>query len=374
MGTHPSSPAFVSREGHDQGIAGRSLLSILEEVPEYAGSIHVMQAFGKDLPFLFKVLSIDQPLSIQSHPDKELAGKLHKEDPLNYPDDNHKPEMAIALTAFEALCSFRPWNEILEILSMFPQIREIVTEPIYQLMIQANTHEAQKESLRQCFSRILCSDAEVVSQTLFSLETEMESLHLNHKSHLVSQLQHLFKKVYSFYPKDVGCICALLLNYIKLKPGEAIFLKANEPHAYLSGDCMECMAKSDNVIRAGFTPKFKDVKQLYASLSYESISVSELVIQPIDHLDGITSTYLTPVQEFAVDRIYFNSDGALCNQFVFPAKHGGSLLIVLKGKFHVDGLKIKAKAGGVYFIPAMLTLTVVSFESELLCFRAFVNM
>ena len=108
MGTHPSGPSVVSSEGSHREVAGTPLKTVLAQVPEYAGSMRILEEWGRDLPFLLKVLSIAQPLSIQSHPDRETARLLHSRDPSNYPDANHKPEMAIALTPFEALCSFRP--------------------------------------------------------------------------------------------------------------------------------------------------------------------------------------------------------------------------------------------------------------------------
>ena len=74
---------------------------------EYLGE-SIITKFGssKELPFLFKVLSIEKVLSIQAHPDKKLGAQLHAADPKNYPDDNHKPEMAIAVTDFEGFCGF----------------------------------------------------------------------------------------------------------------------------------------------------------------------------------------------------------------------------------------------------------------------------
>ena len=74
------------------------------------------------LPFLFKVLSINKALSIQAHPNKSLAERLHAKDSKNYPDDNHKPEMTIAITPFDGLCGFRPLEEISHFLAnSFPQ-------------------------------------------------------------------------------------------------------------------------------------------------------------------------------------------------------------------------------------------------------------
>lgn len=82
------------------------------------------------------------------------------------------------------------------------------------------------------------------------------------------------------YPADIGVIAAFFLNYVKLNPGEALVLGANEPHAYLSGECVECMATSDNVVRAGLTPKHRDVQTLCSMLTYKQVTeTSRLLMQ-----------------------------------------------------------------------------------------------
>lgn len=92
------------------------------------------------------------------------------------------------------------------------------------------------------------------------------------------------------YPDDVGVIAAFFLNYVKLSPGEALYLGANEPHAYISGECIECMATSDNVVRAGLTPKFRDVQTLCAMLTYKQVNFS---IQPFQQLPFFKSFNMT---------------------------------------------------------------------------------
>jgi mannose-6-phosphate isomerase len=82
------------------------------------------------------------------------------------------------------------------------------------------------------------------------------------------QLKSLLLRLHSQYPGDRGVFCPLIMNYLQLRSGESFFIGANEPHAYISGDCIECMALSDNVVRAGLTPKFKDVETLCGMLNY----------------------------------------------------------------------------------------------------------
>merc|ERR1719330_954776 len=111
MGDHPSGPSSV-QSPHPGG--GHSLIRALTRTPSLLG---VKLAGDAKLPFLLKVLSINKALSIQSHPDRALAERLHRERPDVYKDPNHKPEIAIALTNFEALCGFRPLAEILELVN-----------------------------------------------------------------------------------------------------------------------------------------------------------------------------------------------------------------------------------------------------------------
>ena len=104
IGTHPKGPSMLK--------TGESL----------------RDAIGDDLPFLFKVLSAGKALSIQAHPDKELAEKLNQENPSKYGDDNHKPEMAIALTPFEAMCGFRRLEEISHLIKKHPEFAACLSQ------------------------------------------------------------------------------------------------------------------------------------------------------------------------------------------------------------------------------------------------------
>lgn len=110
MGTHPSGESTIT--GIGQSYENCKLSIILDDLPELIGTMNVFKKYGTKIPFLFKVLSVAQPLSIQVHPNRQQAKELHSKDPKNYPDDNHKPEISIALSEFEALCSFRTHDEL----------------------------------------------------------------------------------------------------------------------------------------------------------------------------------------------------------------------------------------------------------------------
>ena len=191
------------------------------------------------LSFLFKVLSIRTALSIQAHPDKRLAGQLHAENPNAYKDDNHKPEMTLALTDFEALSCFVSHEELRDAIVGVPELAECVgKEESEALAADLLRPEARQGALKSAFRAVMTRDAEVVKGLIGRLVRRLQS------STDLTEKERLILRLDSQYPGDVGIFAAYFLNYIKIKPGQAIYLEANEPHAYLSGNCVEVMATS----------------------------------------------------------------------------------------------------------------------------------
>jgi mannose-6-phosphate isomerase len=138
-------------------------------------------AIGDDLPFLFKVLSAGKALSIQAHPDKDNARRLNIEDPDNYGDDNHKPEMAIALTPFEAMCGFRRLEEISFLIKKHPEFAACISQEAKLAIFLAQNPLSQKEALRMLFSSFMTCDPDVSSEQLklllLRLQAEQSQLH-----------------------------------------------------------------------------------------------------------------------------------------------------------------------------------------------------
>lgn len=147
MGTHPSGPSLVA----DTGIP---LKEWIQQHPEALGE-RVRDRFGDDLPFLFKVLSVETALSIQSHPDKQLAERLHAQRPDVYKDPNHKPEMALSLTDFEALCGFVSHEELCEALQAHPELRACVGEANTAALLLAEDAAARKAALKDAFTALM---------------------------------------------------------------------------------------------------------------------------------------------------------------------------------------------------------------------------
>jgi len=388
MGTHPSLP---SKDVETQ----RTLLDLVQD-NQALMSTEITQRYEGRLPFLFKVLSIRKALSIQAHPNKKLAEKLHAKDPKNYPDDNHKPEMTIAITPFDGLCGFRPLAEISHFLSTVKPLRSLLGEPavdefnstIKGKETSENSEDAakNKEALKTAFSALMTSKkSEVVlaAKELVALAEKEgdEFAGGGGPSNGGTELADLVIRLNSQFEGDIGLFVLFFLNYVKLEVGEAMFLKADDIHAYLSGDIIECMASSDNVVRAGFTPKFQDISTLTEMLTYSYAPISEQKMNP-SHYPYVTlnstayssgssaTLYDPPIEEFSVVKTDLKKPGA---KATFEAIAGPSIVLCTKGqgKISVGPKTEEMKEGFVFFVGATSELIIESGSDEFTTFKAF---
>ncbi|KAJ3067272.1 Mannose-6-phosphate isomerase [Podochytrium sp. JEL0797] len=353
MGTHPNAPSLVW-----DTLA--PLKSVLDEHNLGAG---VSARFGGDLPFLFKVLSIGKALSIQAHPDKTRAAALFQEHPTVYKDPNHKPEMAIALTDFEALIGFRPLPEIVSHLAHFPEL----AKSLPTATVTSFTTTPTTATLKSLFESLMTSPPATIAVQIRSLVSRLKIT----GPHAVGSIEELLVRLDSQFPDDVGVFCALLLNFVTLREGEGIYLAANEPHAYLSGDCVECMAASDNVVRSGLTPKFKDVTTLVDMLTYNHGPADSQILKGDAYNNGTTSLlYDPPIEEFSIVRTKLAAGGVEG----FDGVAGPSVVIVTSGggKVVVKGVEHEAGLGFVFFVGAGVEVTVKGEGAEgVTMYRAF---
>ena len=380
MGTHPSLPSKDLE-------TGRSLLDMVQDNEALMGS-DITQKYQKKLPFLFKVLSIAKALSIQAHPNKKLAEQLHAKDPKNYPDDNHKPEMTIAVTPFEGLCGFRPLKEIAFFLDDLKPLRSLVgDERADELKNIANKQSVDqkqaKAALRNAFTALMKTDkdqVEKVSKDLVAL-AEASKIQPGPSVNTAEELNELVIRCNGQFPGDIGLFVLFFLNFVKLEPGQAMYLKADDIHAYISGDIIECMASSDNVIRAGFTPKFQDVNTLTDILTYDHDPPEQQLLNPVDYPYVTLNTtayssnsssllYDPPIEEFSVVRTVLNKSGA---KATFEGLAGPSIVLTTSGsgKISVGQKSEQLKEGYVYFVGATAQLVIESDSDELVTFRAF---
>lgn len=228
---------------------------------------------GQPLSFLLKILAAESPLSIQAHPNRAQAAEgFERENRAgislnaahrNYRDDNHKPELIVALSEFEALCGFRTVEyirELLEDIQSYPAAEDLKAAA-------AEWQGLLDDSLRVLFSHLLGARTQfgVLSVALAAL-ADFDSRF------------ELCMRLNAIYPGDPGVFIAMMMHHVHLQPGQAMYLPAGNIHAYLSGLGVEVMAASDNVLRGGLTGKHIDVAELEAIVDFESIAI-ELVDQ-----------------------------------------------------------------------------------------------
>jgi len=232
IGTHPKGPATLEETGES-----------------------LRDAIGEDLPFLLKVLSAGKALSIQAHPDKETAERLNAENPQAYADSNHKPEMAIALTPFEAMCGFRRLEEVAFLIKKHPEFAACISEEAKLAVFLARDDHSQKEALRLLFTSFMSCPPDVANKNLNLLLVRLQAEqsqwhpHPHDEPAWERKCSRAVLRLSQQFPDDHGAMAPLFLNYLLIAPGESFFMAANEPHAYVAGEIIECMACSDNVVR-----------------------------------------------------------------------------------------------------------------------------
>lgn len=377
MGTHPSLPSRAIL-----GEKQEELSKYLAAHPELIGST-VSAKFSDErpgcLPFLFKVLSVGKALSIQAHPDKALGKRLHEQRQDVYKDPNHKPEMAIALTAFRGFCGFRPLGEIVQFIKVVPEFAQLVQLSDAELERASTLEGKEKEvraTLKTIFSNLMNSPASSYAPLADQLSQRFAQ---GPVQGVPDQERKLVLKLASEFPQDVGIFCTFLLNISTLQPGQALFLQANEPHAYLEGEILECMASSDNVVRAGLTPKLRDTETLLEMCTYQSgsdrgrLAGERWSKSSPDEVEALL--YDPPIEEFSVVTTRLGKGGVVKNKGV----DGPSIVIVLDGAVQVseagvDGEGLRLERGQLAFVGAGVEVEFSNVgEEEVGLARAFVE-
>ncbi|MEV7024370.1 mannose-6-phosphate isomerase, class I [Kitasatospora sp. NPDC093558] len=300
MGAHPGDPSRT-----DRGAGPRPLDGLIAADPEGELGAATVARFGPTLPFLLKILAIGIPISIQAHPtlDQARAGFAAENAlgiPLdaprrNYRDDNHKPELICALDEFEALCGFRPAAEAAALLV---GLAVPALAPVVELLGAGD----ESEALRGALAAILTMDDATAADAV-----RQAAAHVDLAAKEDPQGPYApYARITRDFPGDRGLIAGLLLNHVRLHPGEALYLGAGVPHAYLHGVCVELQANSDNVLRAGLTPKHIDVPELMNVVVFEAGVLDVLHATPVDGTPG-EELYPVPIDEFRLSR--FRLDG-----------------------------------------------------------------
>lgn len=286
MGAHPNGCSQVEVAGLmtslSELIAGRGVVILGEST--YA-------RFGR-LPFLFKVLCAEKALSIQVHPSKaqaeagfarEVAQGIAIDAPYrNYRDNNHKPELVFALTPYQAMNGFRDFAAIL---ALFERVAAASLAPLVEVFAT----DQSEGGLARFFRALLTLEGE-------SKETALAALRVCAARDRQDETFSLVLDLFTQYPGDVGLFAPLLLNVVTLQPGQAMYLDAGTPHAYVHGTGLEIMANSDNVLRAGLTPKYIDVAELLDCTRCLPKPDDQILLSP--RCDGAVQHFDVPVPDF----------------------------------------------------------------------------
>jgi mannose-6-phosphate isomerase len=359
MGAHPKAPSLVEYNG--QWV---SLLDLINQNPKAVLGKETAQNFDNKLPYLFKVLAAARPLSIQAHPNlhQARAGFQRENDrkiPLdashrNYRDDNHKPECLCALTQFWALSRFRPISSMLSYL-------EIVCARRLDSEIKDLKRQPTSDGLKGFYTALMSMDADRQNQVV------AEALEQAQRFESDDPVFQWMLKLADDYPNDIGVLSPILLNLIRLEPGQAIFLNAGELHAYLQGLGIELMANSDNVLRGGLTPKHVDVPELLRVLKFEDREVT--LLKPQESI-AAELVYPSPAKEFELSVITLGKG----MQYRSPVDRSVEILICTRGKAMLTDYGSQTETqlpqGASALIPAVVERYAISGEG--VCYKAAV--
>jgi mannose-6-phosphate isomerase len=299
----------------------------IKSFPEETLGKDVLKQFAS-LPYLLKILDVKDMLSIQVHPSKENAAKEFEEEnkkdiPLtaphrNYKDDNHKPELMLALGEFWLLHGFKPAGTLKNILQKTPELKFLIT-----VFEQGGYYEL--------YRTVMEMDQEIVNETLQPLLDRIIPAY---------QQNELKKEDENFWAAraaltynepgkiDRGIFSVYLFNLVNVKSGEVVFQDAGLPHAYLEGQNVELMANSDNVLRGGLTPKHIDVHELLKHVKFEE-TIPNIIHE--EKIAGHIVSYPTPAPDFRLSKINLAKDESI-------SVHSKSIEIyfVMKGAIDIE--------------------------------------
>ncbi|MDQ3904764.1 MAG: mannose-6-phosphate isomerase, class I [Actinomycetota bacterium] len=366
LGAHPAdSSVLLHADGRET-----SLVTALRTDPARHLGICCAARWGSRLPFLFKVLAAEEPLSLQAHPSAQQAAEgFAREDAMgiprdaperNYTDASHKPELICALTELHALAGFRHPRRTVELLAVL-DLPEL--EP-YRARLAA---EPNADGLRTLFTTWITMPEPAVKALLPQILDACVAL-LRRKGDDFRDECRVVLELAGAYPGDVGALAALLLNHVVLRAGQALYLPAGNLHSYLRGTAVEISANSDNVLRGGLTAKHIDVPELLRVLDF---SYGDVSVQCGQRIGPHETAYDTPAEEFLLTRLEWTPEESdpICLRSPFPQIllcTQGSVKLWSSGGGHVT----IRRGGSVWLAAAEPDVTVCPGPGPVQLFRA----
>ena len=336
LGIHPGAPATVELSSNAQ----TGLIDLIRSEPRRYMGARVAAKF-QDLPFLLKILDVKDMLSIQVHPSKEEAIKgFDRENAMsipqdaahrNYKDNNHKPEMMLALGDFWLLHGFRPEQDLARVLESVEQLSPLL--PVFESSGYKGLYQYVMELPQEGVNKMLQPLAEEILPKYAAGQLSKHDPHFWAARAMVTYPDAFDRGIFSVY----------FFNLVHLKTGEAIFQCAGLPHAYLEGQNVELMSNSDNVLRGGLTPKFVDVPELMKHIRFEAIvpQTMDTGSQSDEHL------FNCPVEDFSLVAATVPQNG-----YKFTTA-GPEIMLILDGNgtAEVGGAGCGLEKGKAFFIP-----------------------
>lgn len=371
MGDHPSAPARVV---HRHGSI--ALDQLIQEAPNLVLGPRVVAAYGRRLPYLFKVLDARHMLSIQAHPNLAQAQEgFHRENAMgipidsprrNYKDDNHKPEAHVALTDFWMLHGFRPIEQILNAFDDVPELRNGLHDLKDAFCFEANQKRNDNKVIRQLYQRIMAMPDSRMNPVLDPLAARLKGISTQDKNtpeYWLARAAARFAR--SDHGFDRGLLAFYLLNLVHLKPGQSTYQPAGMLHAYLEGVNIELMANSDNVLRGGLTNKHIDLDELTRILDFNG---EPAAISDGDRISDIETVYHTTAAEFELSRLCLQPGDV----YSVRPQHGPQILVVVLGETPVRSqqTKLKTGRGSIILAPHVTGYSIGPAETHTVIYRA----
>jgi len=346
MGTHNRGESDIIINGKELPLS-----QFIAQAPQSILGKATAEKFKNQLPFLFKILAVKQMLSIQAHPTKAaaLAG-FARENALgiplkakhrNYRDDNHKPEIMVAITDFWLLHGFKSIEGINAVLNDIPEFQFL--QPSFE-----------KNDIKKLYQTIMELSKSQVNEVLEPLRLRLLEQENIPKSSPDYWAKLGFEQHTHEGDLDKGIFSVYLFNLLHLNKGEAIYQAANVPHAYLEGINVELMASSDNVFRGGLTVKHVDTKELLQHLIFDSITPKVFTGKAVSDFEVV---YPTIAPDFEVSVVELPTN----NTFTHHHSDSCCIAILLNGSVEIDNETFKR--GDSFFVPADYKVDILATET-----------
>jgi len=359
MGTHPSAPStLVLPDGREV-----PLPEVIDRFGEQVLGRDVVERFGARLPYLFKILAIARPLSVQVHPTSARAReKFSTAADSPYVDPFHKPEMLYALEPIEALYGFRPPAQVAVLLSRLraPRLERLID------VLKEPAADGGDEAGRLRAGLELLVTWPVEDRAALVAEVAAGSSRLTAEgSPDYPEVFGWLDRLIGLHPADPMVLAPLLLDLVRMAPGQTVFVDAGVPHAYLSGLGVEIMAGSDNVLRCGLTSKAINVGELLEVVDTRPLASGDANPVPLSP-DEVA--WRPGVEDFQLSRVTVTSGAQ--PQATDASVVGPQVVLCTKGSVTVtaDGVAVTLEPGHSAFVTAAAGAPTLSGEGEV--FRA----